>query len=62
MEHKDLKSCPFCGGEADVVPYSIYGKVKSYFCQCLKCGCQSRDYTTKQNAKKAWNRRAKNET
>ena len=60
MEHKELKPCPFCGGKAEVVPYSVYGKVKSYFVQCLKCGCQSRDYTSKQNAEKSWNRRAEN--
>ena len=54
---KNLKTCPFCGGKAEVVSYSIYGKVKRYFCKCIKCDCQSRDYTSKQNAKKAWNRR-----
>ena len=57
----ELKNCPFCGGKADVVLYTIYGKVKSYFVYCQRCGCQSRDYSTKQNAKKAWNRRANDE-
>lgn len=57
----ELKPCPFCGGKAEVVPYSVYGKVKSYFVNCLKCGCQIRDYTSKQNAEKAWNRRANDE-
>lgn len=57
----ELKSCPFCRGKAEVVPYSVYGKVKRYFVNCLNCGCQIRDYTSKQNAEKAWNRRANDE-
>ena len=55
MKTPELKPCPFCGGKAEVVPYSVYGKVKSYFVNCLNCGCQIRDYTSKQNAEKAWN-------
>ncbi len=56
-----LKPCPFCNGEAEMVESFLYGKVKGYLVSCKKCMCETRLYSSKQNAEKAWNRRADNE-
>lgn len=56
-----LKPCPFCGGEAEIIKSFLYGKVAGYVPNCKKCGCQLPMYTSKQNAKNAWNRRANND-
>lgn len=56
----ELKPCPFCGGEAEVIEIYLYGKVKGYMAHCNKCGCELKCYTSKQNAKNSWNRRADN--
>ena len=52
---EELKPCPFCGGEADVIqpmqksPYNAY---------CQVCGCVLfTDHKQKGKAIKAWNRR-----
>ena len=47
----ELKPCPFCGGEAEVIEIYLYGKVKGYMAHCNKCGCELKCYTSKQNAK-----------
>ncbi len=57
----ELKPCPFCGGEAETIKSFLYGKVAGYTVSCKKCGCELKMYTSKQNAEKAWNRRADNE-
>jgi hypothetical protein len=66
----DLKSCPFCGGKADV--YSNPGRRYTWFiyCACEMCGARGKTYATKINpsehnwntddvkcAKRAWNMR-----
>lgn len=51
---KNLKNCPFCGGEA--VLTSIRGL---YRVKCIKCDCsyRSRDNRTEKDAIEAWNQR-----
>jgi Lar family restriction alleviation protein len=56
----ELKPCPFCGGEAETIKSFLYGKVTGYAVYCKKCDCELKMYTSKQNATKAWNRRADN--
>ena len=61
MRNKDyprLLNCPFCGGEAKIEKYEEY----SYIVRCTKCPCDigRQWYSRKQDAKKAWNRRADN--
>lgn len=56
-EEEKLLSCPFCGGEAEVVrghPMSNGSWVR-----CKKCNVLSMLYYTKAEAIAAWNRRAK---
>ena len=56
----ELKPCPFCGGSADISKTLLYGKVAGYVVFCKKCGCEINARSSKQNAKKAWNRRSDN--
>ena len=64
----ELKPCPFCGGEAKVVPYKLFSKalkawkVESYGVVCKNC--HTSGYTfweTEEHAVRAWNRRADND-
>lgn len=70
----ELKSCPFCGGEAEVYEYeaehNIYdghtlGYVDTvyyikYGCACHECGSMIAEKTSKQKVIEAWNRRIDN--
>lgn len=59
MKNKtELKSCPFCGGEADISKgFTSRIKGTAYLVYCLKCDTTSGFYGTKRAAKKHWNRR-----
>ncbi len=47
-----LKRCPFCGGEAEIVGYTIF------WVTCKECTAETKDFDTKEEAIEAWNRRA----
>lgn len=58
----DLKLCPFCGGEAEVLEYYLKGVAnkKHFFCQCKSCGTRKKNWTgyaSRRNAITAWNTR-----
>ena len=53
----ELKPCPFCGGEGEMIENFLFGKAVGYMVGCKNCWCELRIYTSKQNAVKAWNRR-----
>ena len=55
----ELKPCPKCGGEAEFIKL-WESKIYNGFIKCTKCGYEERLYSSKQNAVKAWNRRADN--
>ena len=61
-EKQKLKPCPFCKGKADFYKLSIYGKPKGYGVYCESCEIQTNPYSSKQNARKFWNRRKLYET
>ena len=64
MEHNDLKSCPFCNGEAEYANVGHKGTddfIEPYVF-CKNCGVLTKWYKTKEEARDAWNRRATNET
>jgi Lar family restriction alleviation protein len=50
----ELKKCPFCGGEAELVDC---GK-NEWFVRCKKGCVEGKLYRQKCDAKNAWNRRA----
>lgn len=51
-ENEELKPCPFCGGEAEIVMSGGDRRV-----DCKKCGARSDWYDTEAEAIAAWNRR-----
>ncbi len=61
----NLKSCPFCGGEAEIQQHIIPGLLTKkdvfYSVWCQKCGGTNEIRPKKEQAIKAWNTRALNE-
>lgn len=58
MDKTELKSCPFCGGEAKIIEGTtprIKGTAYGVYCQ--NCHTLSDLYGTKRAAKRRWNRR-----
>ena len=69
----ELKSCPFCGGEAVLCKDLVYdgNSYKTAIVKCKDCGCNTGAYiidgywgiaSTVQDAINAWNRRAEPNT
>jgi transcriptional regulator with XRE-family HTH domain len=57
----DLKTCPFCGGMAEliIVPgYFDNGKASGYLVKCTEGCCNQMPYTSEPEAVDAWNWRA----
>lgn len=64
----ELKPCPFCGGEAEVIPHKFFSeklklwKVDSYGVECKNCHTSGYQFWgCEEQAVNAWNRRADNE-
>ena len=51
----ELNPCPICGGEAEHIKLFASKRYDCFF-RCKKCGYETKAYTSKQNAEKAWNR------
>jgi Lar family restriction alleviation protein len=51
MQNDKLLSCPFCGGEANVIGY------KTFYAQCTECGVATGFYNTIEQTNEAWNTR-----
>lgn len=52
---KELKPCPFCGGEATVEPFND----ENWFASCNECDATIEDFPNRSEAAKAWNARYK---
>lgn len=60
MSNTELKPCPFCGGEAELVEKFVRrGFLLShrYVIKCNRCGKEDREYFYRFEAVEAWNRR-----
>lgn len=58
----NLKTCPFCGGQAAVQEIRYSMLQSENFVKCINCGAESsRYYDNMRSAIKAWNRRVNNE-
>ena len=56
---KELKQCPFCGEEANIVDCSYYHEKKSWCAMCgnPSCFAYTEAHKTKSLAKERWNKR-----
>ena len=48
-----MKPCE-CGAEPEIVKLFEFAKRYDCFVRCPKCGNETKAYTSRQNAKKAW--------
>lgn len=58
-EDKFLHMCSVCNSE-DIglwVSYDPHTKTTAYYVECNDCGCRTKDFDTKEEATRAWNRR-----
>ena len=56
---KELKPCPFCGGEAKCYDYApTWATTHKWVVECSICGANIPIYKIKEEAIEAWNRRA----
>ena len=56
IDKVDLKNCPFCGGEAEMVVYTNYND--DYAVRCTKCGATVPIWReTREEAARQWNKR-----
>lgn len=55
---KEVKPCPFCGGEATIVDHWPNDPT-GYIVRCMECGAQTPHFETNtaEEAVKFWNRR-----
>lgn len=58
MSSSELKTCPFCGGKAELIMLSLAQNEHEYYVRCKKkCAEQSKVYSSRRTAITAWNRR-----
>lgn len=59
IDKVDLKNCPFCGGEAEMVVYNNYNNYNhDYAVHCTKCGATVPIWReTEEEATRQWNKR-----
>lgn len=54
----ELKQCPFCGGEAELIGLKDFnGKVIIASVACESCGASTNNYASEKEAIEAWNSR-----
>lgn len=61
MKQTEMKTCPFCGGDAEIYETPHVPRGTDYTPRCKNpscCGRLTKKYSTKQKAINAWNRRA----
>lgn len=52
---EELKPCPFCGYQPELI--SVYDNGRNVYVWCWHCGCQSSTEATDERAIAVWNRR-----
>lgn len=56
---EELKPCPFCGGEAELLETKDFkGQTFSACIMCRECECITCHFASKSTAIEAWNRRS----
>lgn len=60
MINNELKSCPFCGGNAEIVSFNVFCD-KAYYCKCTNCEAEIKAPSfSEQEAIESWNKRIAN--
>lgn len=54
---KYLRRCPFCGGDAAFQELGGFRTVLQYIAKCERCGINTREYSTQEEAAEQWNTR-----
>lgn len=54
---KELKNCPFCGGEADLIEQKHREYPSTYYVRCKSCHCKSLERIGTGIVIEAWNTR-----
>ena len=61
----ELRECPFCGGEAEIIPFDRKAlgvwKFHFFYVQCRLCSNGTHVFTYEIDAIEAWNRRVSDE-
>lgn len=58
MDETSLKKCPFCGGNAEIVPvYDSESGFFGYAVMCIDCGCGTTGSEDENEVISQWNRR-----
>jgi Lar family restriction alleviation protein len=57
INDNELKSCPFCGGEAEIHNLVKIDINDRCWIECKECGISTKIYDGEQEAIEAWNRR-----
>ena len=60
MSNIELKPCPFCRGEAEIIQNPKKSTTVYNYIKCKICGSMTHSFFTTGAAVKAWNRRADN--
>ena len=55
MKDIELKSCPFCGGKAELL--IVPGKMSKWVVRCTKCYTNNGTFVSDHEAREVWNRR-----
>lgn len=54
----NLETCPFCGGNAEMILMLLGDGKVAYAVMCSDCRAETAFYTDEENAAEAWNRRS----
>lgn len=55
----ELKACPFCGGQPDLVKFIFLSDQGTWKVVCHKCEIGTFAFSTPEHAAKRWNRRVR---
>lgn len=60
--NKELKPCPFCGGEVKTCDEPVDANTTGHYFMCSNCNMTAYfDYLDEEESNEAWNRRATDE-
>ena len=57
MDNSELKSCPFCGGKAELIEKKHREYPSTYYVICKGCHCKSQENISECVVTVAWNKR-----